>query len=115
MDDLSFQIGKNIRKYRKLKGLTLEQLAEILETETNYLGQCERGERRFSLDKIVDLIEYFGITANDIIPTHNLSEEDHEQKGIYLDRIENILNNCSDNQLAVILQILEAAVPFLKK
>ena len=115
MDDLSFQIGKNIRKYRKLKGLTLEQLAEILETETNYLGQCERGERRFSLDKIVDLIEYFGITANDIIPTYNLSEEDQEQKGIYLDRIENILNNCSDNQLAVILQILEAAVPFLKK
>ena len=68
MDDLSFEIGKNIRKYRKLKGLTLEKLAEVLETETNYLGQCERGERRFSLDKLVDLIEYFGITANDIIP-----------------------------------------------
>ena len=50
MDELSFEIGKNIRKYRKLKGLTLEKLAEVLETETNYLGQCERGERRFSLD-----------------------------------------------------------------
>ena len=71
MDNLSFEIGKNIRKYRKLKGLTLEKLAEVLETETNYLGQCERGERRFSLDKLIDLIEYFGITANDIIPIHN--------------------------------------------
>lgn len=38
MDELSFEIGKNIRKYRKLKGLTLEKLAEVLETETNYLG-----------------------------------------------------------------------------
>lgn len=37
MDELSFEIGKNIRKYRKLKGLTLERLAEVLETETNYL------------------------------------------------------------------------------
>ena len=35
MDNLSFEIGKNIRKYRKLKGLTLEKLAEVLETETN--------------------------------------------------------------------------------
>ncbi len=114
MDDLSFQIGKNIRKYRKLKGLTLEQLAEILETETNYLGQCERGERRFSLDKIIDLIEYFGITANDIIPTHNILEVDNKQKTFYLNKIEEILNNCSDNQLAVVLKILEEVVPFLK-
>ena len=68
MDELSFEIGKNIRKYRKLKGLTLEKLAEVLDTDTNYLGQCERGERRFSLDKLMDLIEYFGITANDILP-----------------------------------------------
>ena len=30
MDELSFEIGKNIRKYRKLKGLTLEKLAEVL-------------------------------------------------------------------------------------
>lgn len=113
-NDLSFQIGKNIRKYRKLKGLTLEQLAEILETETNYLGQCERGERRFSLDKIIDLIEYFGITANDIIPTHNILEVDNKQKTFYLNKIEEILNNCSDNQLAVVLKILEEVVPFLK-
>ena len=75
MDELSFEIGKNIRKYRKLKGLTLEKLAEVLETETNYLGQCERGERRFSLDKLVDLIEYFGITANDIILFLFMSEK----------------------------------------
>ena len=75
MDELSFEIGKNIRKYRKLKGLTLEKLAEVMGTDTNYLGQCERGERRFSLDKLVDLIEYFDITANDIISVPNMLEK----------------------------------------
>ena len=83
MDELSFEIGKNIRKYRKLKGLTLEKLAEIMETDANYLGQCERGERRFSLDKLVDLIEYFGITANDIIP-YNDSSESNIKKNVYM-------------------------------
>ncbi len=115
MDDLSFEIGKNIRKYRKLKGLTLERLAEVLETETNYLGQCERGERRFSLDKLIDLIEYFGITANDIIPIKNREETKNREKNIYLQGINEILDSCSDNQLAVVLNVLKESVPFLKE
>lgn len=115
MDNLSFEIGKNIRKYRKLKGLTLEKLADVLETETNYLGQCERGERRFSLDKIIDLIEYFGITANDIIPAPSTEDKKNKEKNVYLQEINDLLNTCSDNQLAVILNILKESVPFLKE
>lgn len=115
MDELSFEIGKNIRKYRKLKGLTLEKLAEVLETETNYLGQCERGERRFSLDKLVDLIEYFGITANDIIKLPNSGEKISREKNAYLQEINELLENCSDNQLAVVLNMLKESVPFLKE
>ena len=115
MDELSFEIGKNIRKYRKLKGLTLEKLAEVLETETNYLGQCERGERRFSLDKLVDLIEYFGITANDIIKLPNTGEKKSQEKNVYLQEINELLDDCSDNQLAVVLNMLKESVPFLKE
>ena len=115
MDDLSFEIGKNIRKYRKLKGLTLEKLAEVLETETNYLGQCERGERRFSLDKLIDLIEYFGITANDIIPITNKQTNKNNEKNVYLNEINILLDNCTDNQLAVALNILRESIPFLKE
>ena len=115
MDDLSFEIGKNIRKYRKLKGLTLEKLAEVLETETSYLGQCERGERRFSLDKLVDLIEYFGITANDIIPASDKGNGRSREKSVYLREINELLGPCTDNQLAVILNMLKESVPFLKE
>ena len=97
-----------------MKGLTLEKLAEIMETDANYLGQCERGERRFSLDKLVDLIEYFGITANDIIP-YNDSSESSIKKNVYIDEITSILKECSDNQLAIILNIVNDIVPYLRK
>ena len=113
MDELSFTIGKNIRKYRKLKGLTLEQLAEVLETETNYLGQCERGERRFSLDKIVDVIEYFEITANEIISLTKTKQ--NKESNRYLYEINSLLENCTDNQLAVVLNMLKESVPFIKE
>jgi transcriptional regulator with XRE-family HTH domain len=115
MDELSFEIGKNIRKYRKLKGLTLEKLAEVLETETNYLGQCERGERRFSLDKLVDLIEYFGITANDIISIPCAGKKQTKENSPYVKEINELLENCTDNQLAVVLNMLKESVPFLKE
>lgn len=115
MDELSFEIGKNIRKYRKLKGMTLEKLADVLETEPNYLGQCERGERRFSLDKLVDLIEYFGITANDIISIPRAVEKQTKEGSIYLKEINELLKNCTDNQLAVVLNVLKESVPFIKE
>ena len=115
MDELSFEIGKNMRKYRKLKGLTLENLAEVLETEANYLGQCERGERRFSLDKLMDLIDYFGVTANDIIPTPCTGQKRTEKNNIYLEEINELLENCTDNQLVVALNILKSSIPFIKE
>ena len=109
MDELSVEIGKNIRKYRKLRGLTLEKLAEALDTETNYLGQCERGERRFSLDKLADLIEYF-----DIIPPPSAKRQARENS-VYLRQINELLTGCTENQLAAALHMLQAAVPFLKE
>lgn len=115
MDELSFEIGKNIRKYRKLKGLTLEKLAEVMGTDTNYLGQCERGERRFSLDKLVDLMEYFDITANDIISVPSMLEKKTKENNIYLQEINELLSHCTNNQLSVILNVLQQSVPFLKE
>lgn len=113
MDELSAAIGRNIRKYRKLKGLTIEQLAEILETETNYLGQCERGERRFSIDKLVDIVKYFDITINDIIPVSK--ESSKQENSLYLQQIQELLKDCTNNQLAVVLNMLKESVPFLKE
>ncbi len=113
MDELSAAIGRNIRKYRKLKGLTIEQLAEILETETNYLGQCERGERRFSIDKLVDIVKYFDVTVNDIIPVSK--ESSKQENSLYLQQIQDLLKDCTNNQLAVVLNLLKNTLPFLKE
>ena len=113
MDELSAAIGRNIRKYRKIKGLTIEQLAEILETETNYLGQCERGERRFSIDKLVDIVKYFDVTVNDIIPVSK--ESSKQENSLYLQQIQDLLKDCTNNQLAVVLNLLKNTLPFLKE
>lgn len=112
MDNISKTIGENIRKYRKLRGMTREQLAEAIDVDTNYLGQCERGERKLGLDKTIDIILIFGITASDIISIHTPSSTENKEK--YLMEINAALENCTDNQLLTILNSLKCIVPFLK-
>ncbi len=113
MDDMPKLIGSNIRKFRKLRGMTREQLAEVLGLDTAYLGQCERGERQLGLSKTIEIIEYFGVTPNDIITVKHNRASVHKQE--YLNEIHQLLNSCTDHQLLAILRILSPLVNFLKE
>lgn len=83
MENMSKIIGSNIRKYRTLKKMTREQLAEAVDLDSAYLGQCERGERQLGLTKTIQIIEFFGVTANDIIAVSNKKAE-YKKKSIFL-------------------------------
>ncbi|MBW4079921.1 helix-turn-helix domain-containing protein [Paenibacillus sp. S150] len=54
------QIGEKVRHYRNLKGLTQEQLAEVVGTYGTYIGRLERGEQNVqleTLEKIADALQ----------------------------------------------------------
>ena len=113
MKDLPIIVGKNIRKYRLSRQMTREKLAEAMDLDTAYLGQCERGERQLGLSKTIQIIEYFGITPNDLIPVNcSLHQEQHE---LYLRRLQESLAGCTDAQMAAILQLVQAVLPCLKE
>ena len=48
-------VGGNIRRMRKSKRLTLEQLAEKAEANPKYLGAVERGEENIGLKKLAQV------------------------------------------------------------
>ena len=60
-------IGKNIRKYRKQRGLTLEALAEKVGLSTNYIGALERGEKALALKTLINIVDALDITADMIL------------------------------------------------
>lgn len=49
MKDWQAIVGKNVRRYRRSKGLTQEQLAFAAEIDLTYVGGIERGRRNPSL------------------------------------------------------------------
>jgi transcriptional regulator with XRE-family HTH domain len=49
MQDWRVIVGRNVRRLRKARGLTQEQLAFEAEIDLTYLGGIERGQRNPSL------------------------------------------------------------------
>jgi transcriptional regulator with XRE-family HTH domain len=58
--DLQRIVGRNLRSYRKARGLSQEAFAEVLGVHRTYMGGVERGERNLtlkSLERIAERIE----------------------------------------------------------
>ncbi len=61
-------IAQNIKKYRLLNHMTQEELSALLELDTQYYSQLERGERNFTLEKIIRLCHILHVGIEDIVP-----------------------------------------------
>lgn len=60
-------IGKNIRKFREIKKLRKEDLAEKTDLTTNYIGMIERGEKIPSLETFINILNSLGVSADMVL------------------------------------------------
>lgn len=72
-------LGKRIREERVRSGLTQEQLAELTDVSTTYIGFVERGERSITLEKLIDLATALHVSIDellhDILPTSETPDD----------------------------------------
>ena len=54
-------IGQTIKKYRKLRGLTQEQLADRINVDYSHISKMELATVGISLDKLFDIANALGI------------------------------------------------------
>ena len=59
--------GNNIRRYRKERGLTQEELADEVELAVTYVGQIERGQRNPTLDVVERFAKVLGVRPLDLL------------------------------------------------
>ena len=60
-------IGKNIRKFREIKKLRQEDLAEKTDLTINYIGMIERGEKIPSLETFINILNSLGVSADMVL------------------------------------------------
>ena len=60
-------IGKNIRKFRLVKKLRQEDLAERTGLTANYIGMVERGEKIPSLETFIKILNALGVSSDMVL------------------------------------------------
>lgn len=58
------KLGERIRKERLTLGITQEVLSEQAGISVSFLGQVERGERKPSLETVVNIANSLGVTVD---------------------------------------------------
>lgn len=63
------EVGLKIAYYRKKKGYTQTQLAEMVGISSNYLSLIERGNKRqsYSMETLFKIAEALDVNANDLL------------------------------------------------
>ena len=60
-------VAKNIKKYRSVKKLTQEQLAELSGLHRTYIGSVERAERNLSLENLERIAKALKVSSKDLL------------------------------------------------
>lgn len=101
-------IGKNIKKYRRLRGLRQEDLAELMDLSPNFISMVERGEKTLSLDSFVRIANVLQVSADMLLAdvldtgytlkssllTEQLESLDKNDREMILDTVETLVRHC---------------------
>lgn len=79
MEDIQKIFGRNLRKYRKDRGLSQEKLAELCDLHWTYIGSVERGERNISLRNIKKIADALGVKISDLVKGINAGKNDKKK------------------------------------
>lgn len=105
-----YQIGQNIRRFRKAQGLTQEQLAELVDISVPHMSHIETGSTKLSLPVLVDLSEALNVGADDLLK----GDACVSRERMY-GEIADILSQCSNTELNIMKEILRGTQSALKK
>ncbi len=62
------QLAQRIRAFRKLKGFTQQELADMLDVSIAVLGGIERGARKADAKLLQQISEVLNIEVNELMP-----------------------------------------------
>ena len=108
LDYISF--GANIRKYRKLAGLTQEKLAELVGCSNSHIGQIENGRGIPSLETTVAIANALGVLVDQLIKANSEKPE-----LLYLNEIEDKIKNFPLSTRVLACQIVQDLLEVIEK
>jgi len=102
-------VGKRIRNERIGNKLTQAELAEKVNVTTAYIGQIERGERKFSIETLLNIATVLNVSVD-----YLLREEDNLYTASLHQQMTSLLDDRGPEDIAMAIDIIKAVFERLK-
>lgn len=99
-----FQIGQRIRKLRRARGLSQEELVEKVNISVTHMSHIETGNTKLSLPVFVEIARALEVGADDL-----LGQTDEKTASKALAEIAQVLEGCTAQEARVIADVAKAA------
>ena len=97
------EIGRQIRRARKARGLSQEELAERINISTTHMSHIETGKTKLSLQVFVDIVSALKVGADELLKGQIGGQDQLERK-----QIDAVLNRCSTAEAKIIVATITA-------
>lgn len=96
------KLGQRIKEERIKSGLTQEALGELTEITSSYVGQIERGERKVTLSKLVNIANVLKVSIDYLLLDELNSSDESLNK-----QICNAVDRRNKNDKHMIIDIIK--------
>ncbi len=66
--DVLRELGRQVREFRKTRGLTQQELADVLDVSIAYVSLIERGGRNPPYTTVVAVARALGVSVGELLP-----------------------------------------------
>ena len=105
-----YEIGQRIRKIRKARGFSQENLAEKVGISTTHMSHIETGNTKLSLAVLVSLSETLEVSADDFL--YDITKAN---RNAVVNEIISELDGCTSQQIMIIKDIVKTVKTSMNK
>ena len=103
MEDIRKLIGAQIRKLRKERGMSQEELGYRSGLHYTHIGAIERGEKNWSIDTLIKVAKGLNVIIVELFPTFPSSPDSENLKESLLEGI----NASSPEVMKIVIDLLK--------
>lgn len=106
------KIGENLKQLRESKGLTQQEMADLMHTHRTGYSKMENNQQEIPVDRLIYIAKHFGISVDDIIfynEKNNAPKEVSIQDTATLEQLK-LINELDTEEKSILLKLIETFV-----
>jgi transcriptional regulator with XRE-family HTH domain len=102
----TMNIGDSIKRIREERGLTQQQVADLIGMHRSNYSKIEKGQRDISVASIVKIAQHFNITLDELLSINSKTNASN----IEVDDKLNLIQGLSDEDREVIYRVIDLLI-----